>query len=279
MYAPNGWANYIMSCLLASNIATNESCLTATLYWRPNFMLNWATNRPLTLERHRLRPVDTGRTYRYCQHSNSSILNFPFTVSDYTLYGMDCCLMLIDTRVSKNSIPFMSCIEFEYVTDFFLLSIVIDSKGGLVAQAVSRSPPIAGFPSSRLGHFMWVSWWTKRGLGRFFSGFLPFSPTTNSIPPFLHTHLIHFVSFHPPLWWCDRRGRPAPLLFTDLHYRGFIASHPSTRPCVGHELRIYKCEKQIMSTLIRWRHRRGIATLPCCCILLVTRYWFLRDDM
>ena len=46
------------------------------------------------------------------------------------------------------------------------------------------------------GHSMWVSWWTKRSLGRFFSGFLPYSPTTNFIPPFLHTHLIHFVSFH-----------------------------------------------------------------------------------
>ena len=67
-------------------------------------------------------------------------------------------------------------------------------QGGLVAQAVRRSPPTAGVPSSRLGHSMWVSCWTKRGLGRFFSGFLPFSPTTNFIPPFLHTHLIHFIS-------------------------------------------------------------------------------------
>ena len=73
------------------------------------------------------------------------------------------------------------------------------ASGGLVAQAVSRSPPTAGVPSSRLGPSMWVSWWTKRGLGRFSMGFLPFSPTTNIIPPFLHTHLIHFVSFHPPL--------------------------------------------------------------------------------
>ena len=109
----------------------------------------------------------------------------------------------------------------------------------LVAQAVSLLPPTAGVPSSRLGPSMWVSWWTKRGQGTFFSGFLPFSPTTNFIPPFLHTHLIHFASFHLPLWWCDRHGRPAPLLFTDLQYRGFIASHPSTRPCVGHELRIF----------------------------------------
>ena len=43
-------------------------------------------------------------------------------------------------------------------------------------------------------------WWTKRGLGRFFTGFLPFSPTTNLIPPFLHPHLIYFVTFHRP---CD----------------------------------------------------------------------------
>ena len=111
--------------------------------------------------------------------------------------------------------------------------------GGLVAQAVRRAPPTAGVPSSRLGHSMWVSWWTKRGLGRFFSGFLPFSPTTNFIPPFIHTHLIHFVSFHQPVWWCVSRGRPAPLLFTDVQYRGFISSHPSTRSCVGHELRIF----------------------------------------
>ena len=72
-------------------------------------------------------------------------------------------------------------------------------NGSLVAQAVRRSPPTAGVPSLRLGHSMWVSWWTKRGLGRFFTEFLPFSLTTNFIPPFLHTHLIHFVSFHQPI--------------------------------------------------------------------------------
>ena len=54
-----------------------------------------------------------------------------------------------------------------------------------MAQAVRHSPPTAEVPSSRLGHSMWVLWWTKRGLGRFFMGFLPFSPTTNFIPPFL----------------------------------------------------------------------------------------------
>ena len=30
----------------------------------------------------------------------------------------------------------------------------------------------------------------------FFSGFLLFSSVTNFFPPFLYTHLIHFVSFH-----------------------------------------------------------------------------------
>ena len=63
-----------------------------------------------------------------------------------------------------------------------------------MAQAVRRSPPTAGVPSSPLRHSMWVSWWTERGLGRFFSGFLPFSPATNFILPFLHTHIIRFIS-------------------------------------------------------------------------------------
>ena len=63
-----------------------------------------------------------------------------------------------------------------------------------MAQALRRSPTTAGVPSSILGHSMCVSWWTKRGLGRFFPGFLPFSPTTNFIPPLLHTHLIRFIS-------------------------------------------------------------------------------------
>ena len=68
--------------------------------------------------------------------------------------------------------------------------------GGSIAQAIRRSPPIAGVPISRLGHSMWVSWWTKRSLGRLFSRFLSFSPATNFIPLFLHTHLIRLVSFH-----------------------------------------------------------------------------------
>ena len=43
---------------------------------------------------------------------------------------------------------------------------------------------------------MWGSIAGNRCLGRFFLEFLPFSPATNFIPPFLHTHLIHFLLFH-----------------------------------------------------------------------------------
>ena len=65
-----------------------------------------------------------------------------------------------------------------------------------LAQAVRRSPTTAGVPSSRLGPSMWVSWWTKRGLGKFFTGFLPFSPSTNFIPPFSphSSHPFRFIS-------------------------------------------------------------------------------------
>ena len=69
-------------------------------------------------------------------------------------------------------------------------------KGGVVAQAVRRTPPIVGISSSRLDHSMWVSWWTKCSLGRFFLGFLQFSPIKHFIPPFLHFHVIHLVSYN-----------------------------------------------------------------------------------
>ena len=119
-----------------------------------------------------------------------------------------CCILNASKGLESNARDSFIC------SVHFMSNLII--SGGLVAQAVRRSPPTAGVPSSRLGPSMWVSWWTKRGLGRFFAGFLPFSPTTNFIPPFLHTHLIHFVPLHQPLWWCVRRGRPAPLLLTDL---------------------------------------------------------------
>ena len=111
--------------------------------------------------------------------------------------------------------------------------------GGLMTQVVRCLRPNTGVPSLHLRHCMWVLWWMKLDLDRFFSGFLPFSPTTNFIPPFPHTHPIHIISFHQPLWWCNRHGWLAPLLFNDLQYKSFIASHPSTQPCVRHELRMF----------------------------------------
>ena len=63
-----------------------------------------------------------------------------------------------------------------------------------MVQAVRLSPPTAGVPSSRLGHSMWVSWWTKLGLGRFFSGFLSFSLPQISFHHF--STLVSSISFH-----------------------------------------------------------------------------------
>ena len=70
----------------------------------------------------------------------------------------------------------------------------------------------------------------------FFSRFLPLSPTTNFIPPFIHTHLIYFVHFINPsdgatglVDW-----HPCYLLTSNI-------SHPATRSCIGHELRFISC--------------------------------------
>ena len=67
-----------------------------------------------------------------------------------------------------------------------------------MAQVVRHSPLSAGVPSSHLGPSMWVLWWTKRDLGGFFSGFLPFSPATNFISPhsshsFRHGRLARWI--------------------------------------------------------------------------------------
>ena len=72
----------------------------------------------------------------------------------------------------------------------------INSKASWRKRLGARLPPLGsrvrwgpcGFRGGRNG--VWVG---------FFAGFIPFSPTTNFIPPFLHTHLIHFVPFHQPL--------------------------------------------------------------------------------
>ena len=68
---------------------------------------------------------------------------------------------------------------------------------------VRRSLPTAGLPSSRLRHSMWVSWWMKRDLDRFFSC-LPitgFSQGFSRFPlPQISFHhfstLISSISFH-----------------------------------------------------------------------------------
>ena len=73
----------------------------------------------------------------------------------------------------------------------------------------------ARVPRSRLGHSMWVSWWKKRSLDRFFS---EFPPSTNSIPQFLHTDLIlsfNFISSAPVMmrqaWSADILTIHSPL--------------------------------------------------------------------
>ena len=93
---------------------------------------------------------------------------------------------------------------------------IFNEWASAMAHEVSCSPPNAGVQSSRLGYSMWVFWWMNWSLGRCFS----FFRVTNCIPPFLHTHLIQFVSFHfiNPCE-CDRRGRSTSLLFSDLKYR------------------------------------------------------------
>ena len=100
-----------------------------------------------------------------------------------------------------------------------------------MAQAIRRSLPTAGVPSSRLGHSMWVPWWTKGVWVGFPRALYRFPPTTNFVPTFPYIHLIPFVSFHFIIS-CDSA-------ISDLRRRNFIAYHPSIRPCVGHELRMF----------------------------------------
>ena len=66
-----------------------------------------------------------------------------------------------------------------------------------MAQAVRRSPPTAGVPSSGLGPSMWVLWWTKRGLGRFSRGFSRFPIPQISFHHFstLISPIFRFISY------------------------------------------------------------------------------------
>ena len=68
------------------------------------------------------------------------------------------------------------------------------NNGGLVAQAVRRSPPTAGVPSSRLGPSMWVRGGRNGVWVGFSRGFSRFP-----LPPISFHHfstLISSISFH-----------------------------------------------------------------------------------
>ena len=90
----------------------------------------------------------------------------------------------------------------------------------------------AGISSSLLWYFLWASRWTKQSLGKFFSEFLQFFLV--KFHSIFSPHPSHSFYIIRP---CVKRGQPESLLFTNLQYRGFIASLPPTRPCVEHEFR------------------------------------------
>ena len=96
-------------------------------------------------------------------------------------WGVNSCIMGILKIFRFNSIYLDVYIAYKAYSMSFLAA-------SWRKQLDARLPPLG----SRVR--VWVSWWTKRGLGRFFTGFLPFSPTTNFISPCLHTHSS--ISFH-----------------------------------------------------------------------------------
>ena len=124
----------------------------------------------------------------------------------------------------------MLCMSMEKLVEFrgwgaLTIFRIVKYYGGLMAQAARRSLPSAGVPSLRLGHSMSISWWTNRSPGRFYSpGFFHFPQPQISFRHF-PTLIRSFHVISLCIWWCDRHSRPAPLLFTDLQYRCFIASH------------------------------------------------------
>ena len=64
---------------------------------------------------------------------------------------------------------------------------------------------------------IWVSWWTKQSWVGFPRGSHVFPCHTfhSTISPH-SSNSFRSISFHQPLWFCVRSGRPASLLFTDL---------------------------------------------------------------
>ena len=135
----------------------------------------------------------------------------------------------------------------------------------LRGKVVSHSLPTAGVPSSHSSHSMWFSWWVNQSLG---SGLLPFSFATNSISPFLHTHLIHFVLYH---FICPCDGASGlvsrrPCYSQTTKYRGSITSHSLIRSYVRQELRnniiclyIYSTYENFIYCIIRYRPAKAMA--------------------
>ena len=89
------------------------------------------------------------------------------------------------------------------------------------------------------------------------------------LPQISFHHFFTLISFHPPQWWYVRH----PCYSQIFKYRGFIPSHPLTRPCVGHELKTYYiciytgCKKIRIQTL---RVCRRDKLKPFC---YVTNIW------
>ena len=131
---------------------------------------------------------------------------------------------------------------------------------------LARLPPL-GFRVRISGHSMLILL-GRNGIRQVFFGVSPvFSLLQISSNHF--SMLISFISFHfispAPVMvrqaWCT-----ASLLFTDLQYRGFIASHPSTRPCVGHEFEEIEGKMVIVKVTVFWENLPGTRTvkLPIC---------------
>ena len=141
----------------------------------------------------------------------------------------------LQLRHSSFSNPSVASPRSQFILQpFFRFSYVTSSSPNSSGEPpmVSGSPLTARVPSSRLCYSKWVSWWKERSLGTMFSGFLPFYPATNFIPPFLHTQ-ISFISFHF-IRPCD--GASGVVGRHRSSIEGFIASHLSTRSCVRQEL-------------------------------------------
>ena len=95
---------------------------------------------------------------------------------------------------------------------YFRLGYIYDECGS-IALAVKRSPLTSEVPSSRLGHSMSVSWWTKRSLGRF----------SRDFPVFLCHKLSSTISPHSPHSFCFLPL--APVIVRQAWSVGILAIH------------------------------------------------------